>query len=292
MKTLILGAGGLLGRHLVAEWQARGLAVTGLTHDDCDITDAVRLEDIFTRPWDIVINAAAICNFDACEQDPMGTGAVNRDAPLDLARRCAARGALFVQFSSDYVLRGEREVLWTENDAPDPLSAYGRQKAELERTVPQLCPRSLIIRLSWLFGHEGRTFLSLLPLLLLREETVRVAAGKTGRCLYVPDAAHWIRLLATGGHTGLFHLANDGTMSWECFAARCLERWPTLGLEPSCRHLLEVPYETLGPDGSKRPHHSALALDKISALFPPGPRNWTEALDDYLSVLKSFAVAP
>lgn len=292
MKTLILGAGGLLGRHLVAEWQAHGLDVTGLTHDDCDITDAVRLDDIFTRPWAIVINAAAICNFDACERDPIGTGAVNRDAPLDLARRCAACGALFVQFSSDYVLRGEREVLWTENDAPDPLSAYGHQKAELERTVPQLCPRSLIIRLSWLFGCDGRTFLSLLPLLLLREETVRVAAGKTGRCLYAPDAAHWIRLLATGGPTGLFHLANDGTMSWESFAARCLERWPTLGLEPSCRNLIEVPFATLGPDWSKRPHHSALALDKISALFPPGPRNWTEALDDYLSELKSFAVAP
>lgn len=291
MKTLILGAGGLLARHLVAEWKAHGLEVTGLTHDECDITDADRLDDVFARPWDIVINAAAICNFDACERDPAGTGAVNRDAALDLARRCAACGALFVQFSSDYVLRGDREVLWTETDAPDPLSAYGRQKAELERFVPILCPRSLVIRLSWLFGRDGRTFLSLLPLLLLREETVRVAAGKTGRCLYAPDAAHWIRLLATGGHTGLFHLANDGTMSWESFAARCLERWPTFGFEPACHNLIEVPFETLGPDWSKRPHHSALALDKVSALLPPGPRSWTLALDDYLSELKSFAVA-
>lgn len=292
MKTLIFGAGGLLGRHLVAEWQTHGLNVTGLTHDDCDITDAGQLDDVFEQPWKIVINAAAICNFDACEREPVRTAAVNCDAPLDLARRCAARGALFVQFSSDYVLRGEREVLWTENAAPDPLSAYGHQKAEIERSVPLLCPRSLIIRLSWLYGRDGRTFLSLLPLLLLREKNVRVAAGKTGRCLYAPDAAYWVRLLATGGHTGLFHLANDGTMSWESFAARCLERWTTFGLEPACRNLVEVPFETLGPDWFKRPHHSALALDKISALLPPGPRRWTLALDDYLSELKSFAVVP
>jgi dTDP-4-dehydrorhamnose reductase len=292
MKTLIFGAGGLLGRHLVAEWQRHNLEVTGLTHAECDITDAERLDEVFARPWDVVINAAAICNFDACEREPSRTASVNRDAPLELARRCAASGAHFVQFSSDYVLRGDRDVLWTENDPPDPLSVYGHHKAELECSVPRLCPHSLVIRISWLYGLEGSTFLSLLPLLLLREETVRVAAGKTGRCLYAPDAAHWVRLLAMGGHTGLFHLANAGTMSWEKFAARCLERWPAHGLQPSCRQLIEVPYESLGPDWTKRPHHSALALDKIAALRPPGPRDWTLALDDYLSELKSVAVVP
>lgn len=292
MKTLIFGAGGLLGRHLVAEWRQHDLEITGLTHAECDITNSACLDEVFARPWNVVINAAAVCNFDACEREPSRTAAVNRDAPLELARRCAASGTHFVQFSSDYVLRGDRDVLWTENDPPDPLSVYGQQKADLECTIPRLCPRSLVVRLSWLYGLEGRTFLSLLPLMVLREATVRVAAGKTGRCLYAPDAARWIRLLVVGRHTGLFHLANAGTMSWEKFAARCLERWPAYGRQPACRELIEVPYESLGPDWSKRPHHSALGLDKISGLLPPGPRDWTLALDDYLSELKSFAVPP
>ena len=292
MKILLFGAGGLLGRHLAAELAAHGHDVAALTHAEADITASARLDELFGTSHDAVINAAAVCDFDACERDPVGTGRVNRDAPLDLARRCAAQNALFVQFSSDYVFRGEIDRSLTESDEPDPLSVYGRQKADLERDLPHLCPRSLVIRLSWLYGREGRTFMSLLPALLTRQQTLRVAAGKTGRCLYAPDAARWIRLLIEGGHTGLFNLVNAGDTSWEEFARTCLVRMKDLGDHPACRHLEEVPYEQLGPDWAKRPRHSSLSLQKLAATLPPGPRPWEEALDSYLKEAKSIADTP
>ena len=287
MKILLLGAGGLLGRYLTREFSVHDL--TALAHHAADITDSQRLDTLFAQRWDAVINAAAVCDFDACEKDPPGTGRVNRDAPLDLAKRCAAQGALFVQYSSDYVFGGEVDGFLTEADQPHPLSAYGRQKADLEQLIPGFCPRNLILRVSWLYGLHGKTFMSRLPDLLRSQATLRTAAGKKGCCLYAADGACWTRRLMESGRTGLFNLVNPGETSWEEFARTALAQMQFLGLSPACRHLEEVPYEQLGPGWAKRPRFSCLDTAKLSAALPPGPRPWREALGEFLDEWKSVA---
>jgi len=287
MKILLFGAGGLLGRHLSAHLSLCGHDGTALTHANADIIDRRKLDELFDQPWDAVINAAAICNFDACEKDPEATARVNRDAPLELARRCAANGALFVQFSSDYVFDGKVDRSLAESDAPSPISIYGEQKAVLEREIPQLCPRSLVIRLSWLYGVGGKTFMSLLPDLLSRNASLKVASGKRGCCLYAADAALWIGRLVSSEQTGLFNLVNRGGTSWEEFARRCARQ---MGLPDTA--IREVPYEQLGANWSKRPRYSCLRTDKLEKALPPGPRPWTEALDAFLAERKSVAAHP
>lgn len=282
MKILLFGAAGLLGRHLSPELSARGHNVRALTRPEADITDSARLDELFSEPWDAVVNCAAIVNFDACENDPDATNRVNRDAPLDLASRSRKASAAFVQFSSDYIFDGKTDRPLREDNEARPLSVYGHQKLALEKTVPKLCPRSLVIRLSWLYGRGGRTFMSLLPGLFLKQETLRIAAGKTGSCLYAPDAARWIRLLLESGQTGLFNLVNEGRTSWEEFARECLAQMRALGRNPLCREILEIPHEQLGSHGAKRPRHSSLSIEKLAAALAPGPRRWEEALGNYL----------
>jgi dTDP-4-dehydrorhamnose reductase len=224
MKILLFGSGGLLGRYLTKELSGAGYDLTALTHAEADITNSPRLDEIFASRWDIVVNAAAVCDFDACERDPEGTGRVNRDAPLDLARRAAAQKALFVQFSSDYVFDGSSDRLLAETDEPRPLSVYGQQKADLEKNIPMLNPRSLILRVSWLYGAGGKTFMSRIPDLLAKETTLRTAAGKKGCCLYAADGAFWTRRLIESGRSGLFNVVNQGETSLEEFATVCLEQ--------------------------------------------------------------------
>ncbi len=289
MKILLLGAGGLLGRYLTREFSGNDL--TAVTHEQADITDAARMESLFVQRWDAVINAAAVCDFDACENDPVGSGRVNRDAPLDLARRCTAQNALFVQYSSDYVFGGDEDKLLTESDLPAPLSVYGHQKADLEKLIPELCPRSLILRISWLYGLGGKTFMSRMPDLLTGQTSLRTAAGKKGCCLYAADGAYWTRQLVETGRTGLFNLVNPGQTSWEEFARTTLEQMTFLGLEPACRTIEEIPYERLGSGWSKRPRYSCLDTAKLAAVIPPGPRPWREALGEYLAEWKSVAAS-
>jgi len=284
MKILLFGASGLLGRHLRAYLPQCGHRLAAFTHAEADIADTGRVADLFQRPWDVVINTAAICSFDACEEDPANTGRINLDAPLNLARHCATSGALFVQFSSDYVFDGKAAHALTEEDKPAPLSAYGRQKAALEHEVPPLCPRSLVIRLSWLYGTGGRTFMSLLPDLLLAKGSLDVASGKRGACLYAADAAMEIERLISANQTGLFNLANAGETSWEEFARCCATR---LGLPPD--KIREVPYGDIGPHWALRPRFSCLDVGKLARTLPPGPRPWLEALDAFLAEWKSVA---
>lgn len=289
MKILLLGAAGLLGRHLACALPLRGHDTTALTHAEADITDAARMDALFRQPWDAVINAAAVCDFDRCENDPASTGRINLDAPLDLARRCHALGAKFVQFSSDYIFRGDLDRPLSEIDEAAPLSVYGRQKAVLEREIPFLCPHSLIVRLSWLYGRGGRTFMSLMPSLLASGDVLRVASGKSGCCLYAPDAAEWIARLLESPHTGTFNLVNDNRTSWEEFARTCLGEMTAAGLRPACREILEVPYTDLGPNWAKRPRHSTLDTAKLRGAMPPGPRPWRQALADFIRTENSFA---
>ena len=287
MNILLLGSGGLLGRYLARE--LAGHTLTAQSHRDADITDASRLDELFAQPWDAVINAAAVCDFDACEKDPAGTGRINREAPLDLARRCAAQDALFVQYSSDYVFGGADDRLLSESDAPHPLSVYGGQKADLEQLLPSACPRSLILRVSWLYGLGGKTFMSRLPDLLSAQTSLRTAAGKKGCCLYAGDAAFWTRQLVEAGQTGLFNLVNPGETSWEEFARATLTQMTSLGLAPKCTALEKVPYEQLGPGWAKRPRYSCLDAAKLASVFPPGPQPWREALGEFLFAWKSVA---
>ena len=289
MKILLFGSGGLLGRYLAEEFAVPGNKLVALSHAEADITDSAKLGQLFGRSWDVVINAAAACDFDACERDPAGTTRVNRDAPLDLARRCAANGALFVQYSSDYIFDGTANRPLTEVDAPSPLSVYGHQKADLEKLIPALCPRSLVLRLSWLYGIGGKTFMSRMPDLLATRTSLRTAAGKKGNCLYAADGTFWTKRLVETGRTGLFNLVNAGETSWEEFAKTCLRQMEFLGLAPVCQNIAEVPYEELGPGWRKRPRYSCLDTGKLAGALPPGPRPWREALGEFLSEWKSFA---
>ncbi|MEX1010411.1 MAG: NAD(P)-dependent oxidoreductase [Chthoniobacterales bacterium] len=289
MNILLFGSGGLLGRYLAQEFSCHDL--TALTHQEADITDAVRLDELFARRWDAVINAAAICDFDACESDPESTGCINRDAPLDLARRCAAQDTLFVQYSSDYVFDGTAAQPLTETDTPRPLSVYGHQKADLEKFIPTLCPRSLVLRISWLYGLGGKTFMSRLPDLLADQSSLRTAAGKKGCCLYAADGALWTRRLVEANRTGLFNLINPGETSWEEFVRATLAQMKFLGLDPACRDIVEVPYQDLGPSWPKRPRYSCLDPAKLAATLPPGPRPWREALGEFLQQWKSVAAS-
>lgn len=290
MKILLFGANGLLGRHLRAEFPAHGHALTAMTRQEADITEAARLDELFREPWDAVVNAAAVCDFDACENDPAGTARVNRDAPLDLARRCRDRGAMFVQFSSDYVFDGADDRSLPEDHPTAPLSVYGRQKADIERDIPRIHPHALVLRISWLYGTGGRTFMSLLPTLLRERDALSVAAGKRGCCLYAPDAARWVRLLVERRERGLLNLVNPGPTSWEEFARACAERMRAAGFTLRCEAIGELPYAELGPNWSKRPRFSSLDVSRLAGLFPSGPRPWPEALDAFIREQKSIAV--
>src|SRR5215208_73451 len=102
MKTIITGAGGLVGGALSRHLAGSGHDVLALRRADLDVTDASAVERLMKseRP-ELVINCAVL-GVDECERDPAAAHAVNADAPRTLAAAAAEAGAQFLHFSTNY----------------------------------------------------------------------------------------------------------------------------------------------------------------------------------------------
>ncbi|MEO7933610.1 MAG: NAD(P)-dependent oxidoreductase [Chthoniobacterales bacterium] len=281
---LILGSGGLLGRHVVREYSCSDQPVVAFSHQDLDVTDEKTIIAVLDkiRPK-VVINCAALCHFQQCEDHPKQSAQVNRDAPIRLAALTAERGIRLVHFSTDYIFDGQTETPYREEDTPHPLSVYGIHKAAVEAAFRSY-PGHLLLRVAWLFGDGGRTFLSLLPDLLMHHSTLEVASGKRGSCLHVGYAAQIIRQLVSNGSSGLFNLVHSGEASWEGFAHECLRQLKERRLAPQCQNLVEIPLEKMSVLSGSRPLYSVLDVSKLAEELGFQPIDWRDGLSQFLDL--------
>jgi dTDP-4-dehydrorhamnose reductase len=282
---LVLGAGGLLGRHLTTLLQRQERPFVAHTRETLDITDANRMRELLdSETFTSVINCAALCSFGACETNPDASARVNRDAPIRWAAECAARGIRFVHFSSDYIFDGRRDTPYPEEAEPHPLSVYAKHKAETE---PQVLshPMHLLLRVAWIFGAGGRTFMSMLPRLLMESPVVTVASGKRGSCLYAGHGAEMILELVDRGATGLLHVVNSGEATWEGYAHSCLQKLRARNLRPLCNEIREHPFDSMPNLQGFRPPYSVLSTAKLAGILGKEPPHWEAGLDAFLDDL-------
>src|SRR5206468_7149820 len=128
MKIVIIGAEGRLGAALVREQRDR-FEVAGFNRAQLDLSnlDDVR-EKLRAMSFDVLINAAAFTNVDACETERDRAFLINAEAPGVLAEICNAKDAKLIHFSTDYVFDGDKRAPYTEEDRANPISLYGESK--------------------------------------------------------------------------------------------------------------------------------------------------------------------
>jgi dTDP-4-dehydrorhamnose reductase len=260
---VITGARGTLGSAVTEAARARGLAVVALSRQDLDVTDPLMVDRALDglRPW-AVVNAAGYVRVDEAEADPAACLKLNAEAATVQAQACAARDVRFVAFSSDLVFDGSLRRPYVESDQPRPLSVYGISKAEAEARVLAACAGALVIRTSAFFGHtEDYNFLTVALRQLASGLTVRAADDCIVSPTYVPDLVDATLDILLDGETGIWHLANQGQITWSELAATAATK---LGLDSSL--IISVPtYQVVGP--ATRPPYSALSSYR-GALLP------------------------
>ena len=274
MKTLILGARGMLGRELVAEFPG----ALGLDLPDLDIRDegAVRALLAAEKPA-LVVNSAAYTQVDLAESDAAHL-AVNDEAVGTVARACRDAGIALAHVSTDYVFSGRAARPWREDDPVDPVNAYGRGKLGGERRFLESGVRGFVVRTSWLFGVHGPNFVdAILKQAEGGRTELRVVSDQEGRPTYAPDLARAIHLLAGAEASGLVHFANAGTTTWYTFAREALR---LAGFDGVVVH----PCATAEfPRPARRPAYSALDTSLYERTVGEKPRPYTEALADYVA---------
>jgi dTDP-4-dehydrorhamnose reductase len=228
---LITGATGTLGSGFARECQRRRIHAVALTRQQLDITDpeAVREAVRRYRPWGIV-NAAGYVRVDAAESDARACRRVNAVAAAILAAVCRKAGVRLITFSSDLVFNGTGVRPYVETDDVSPLNVYGHTKVEAERRVLAFAPDALIVRTSAFFGPWDRhNFVAAALAVVMGGRSFRAAADMTVSPTYVPDLVTVSLDLLIDGASGLWHLANDGAVTWADFAQRAVR---LAGLDP------------------------------------------------------------
>ena len=156
---LIAGAHGFLGARAMERYSsAIGVDSALLRNPGEELRDFVRMH----RP-ELILNAAAISDIGACEQDPEGSYRANVMLPVTLAQAAQEVGAKLVSFSSDQVYTGCEEAgPYAEGQPlPEPANRYARQKLEAEQRVLDIHPDGVMLRATWmydmpLYAHPNR----------------------------------------------------------------------------------------------------------------------------------------
>ncbi len=218
MRILITGAGGQVGHELAAAC-ARD-ETTAADHRMLDVTDrnAVLAAVTVTQP-DVILHAGAWTAVDACESDPERAFAVNALGTRHVAEAARRVGAHLVYFSTDYVFDGAKDGPYHEWDPPNPQSVYGRSKlaGELEaRAAPALT----IVRLSWVCGDHGSNMVKTVLRVAAEHDELSFVDDQRGHPTFAESAAPLVRRLAGERRPGVFHVTNQGAVSWYEFAER------------------------------------------------------------------------
>jgi dTDP-4-dehydrorhamnose reductase len=291
-RLVITGARGLLGRELCRAPWTDGTAVHALSSDQLDITDRAAVDRVTgALEPDVILNAAAFTAVDAAEDDPDRALAVNATAVDNLAAAADAHDALLIHFSTDYVFDGHLSRPYTEDDPATPLGVYGRSKAAGDLAAAR-ASRSITLRVSWLYGALGSSFVGTMLRLAGQRDELAVVADQTGCPTAAADVAtavvHLVTHLERSGlpPRRLYHLASPEEATWYELAVATLECSRRAFLE-ACRPITTDQYPTRAArPANSRLDSSAIAND-LGITLPP----WSVSLPAVVAELEA-AVAP
>lgn len=273
----MLGGSGQLGRALR---RTGGHSVIALGRADADVTEPAMLRSalIGTRA-DVVVNAAAYTAVDRAESDAQACFSVNRDGAGHVAAACAALGLPLIHVSTDYVFDGRKGTPYTENDARNPLNAYGASKAAGEDLVLARHDRAVVLRTAWMFGLERPNFVRSVLRLALSGLPLRVVSDQRGSPTPAPGLAAIVLAIARHladrlEHPRIVHAAGAPAATWHDVAAAAVRAVFPPQARPS---LVAIPSHAY-PTPAQRPADSRLDCTLLGSAFGLTPPDWTRAL--------------
>lgn len=281
MRVVVTGVRGQLGFDVVGELAARGHEAIGIDLFELDITDGAAVDAFFesTRP-DALIHCAAYTATEKAQDEPDVCYKVNALGTENLAKACKSVGAKMLYISTDYVFDGKGDTPFKVDDAIAPLSVYGKTKYEGEVFVRELLDQYFIVRISWVFGINGKNFIRTMLKLAEQRDTVSVVSDQIGSPTYTKDLSPLLCDMIESERYGIYHATNEGYCSWfelakEAFAAAGLEM-----------NVIPVTSDAF-PSKIKRPENSRLDKSTLDENGFSRLPDWRDAVRRYVDELKT-----
>ncbi len=276
MKCFVTGANGQLGSDLICQLKSRGYDVLGTDVQEMDITDSSQVEQVMgSYEPDVVFHCAAYTAVDRAEDETELCEKINTFGTKNIAKICAKLGCKMIYISTDYVFDGEGTRPWEPDDPRSPLNAYGKYKYEGELEVEKYLSRYFIIRISWVFGKQGKNFVDTMLRLGKEHDELTVVDDQIGSPTYTWDLSRLLIDMAETEKYGAYHATNEGICSWYEFAK---EIFRIKGMKTKVTPVSSDQY----PVKAKRPKNSRMSKQKLRDQgFEPLP-DWKDAVRRYL----------
>lgn len=276
-KILLTGGKGMLARTLLAELGAEyELVATDLPEVDITDEEAVDAAVAQAAPG-AVVHCAAMTAVDRCETARELAFRVNARGTANVATACRRHGARLVAISTDYVFGGDAGPYCEFDRADGGKTVYGQSKFAGEQAVRTLCPDHAIVRISWLYGAGGPSFVhAMMALADGTRPALKVVGDQRGNPTSAKAVAGLLRaLLARPKLCGTFHATCEGEATWAEFAREIFR------LAGKSQRVEECSTEEF-PRPAPRPHDSRLEkLGLRLAGLPPMP-HWKDALAEFM----------
>lgn len=300
-KILVTGKNGQVGWELQNALATFGNIIP-LDAEEMDLADpdAIRRTVRELRP-DIIVNPAAYTAVDKAESDSSLAMAVNGIAPGILAEEAHKLGTVLVHYSTDYVYDGSKSSPYSEDDAPNPQSVYGRTKLSGDLAAHAVGGKHLILRTSWVYGVHGNNFIKTVLRLAKERDELRIVADQFGAPTWARDIAQataralacWQEKDWDSSLGGLYHLTAGGRTDWHGYAeeiVRLARQYDgVLAAKPlDIRAIATHEY----PLPAKRPANSVLSNDKLVRTFGIRLPAWQDSLAECVRLLYEPSAAP
>lgn len=285
MKVLVTGYKGQLGFDVVKELTKQGDIPVAVDIEEMDITDAEAVESYISRSGvEAVIHCAAYTAVDNAEDNVELCRRINRDGTQNIADACKNHNLKMIYISTDYVFNGEGETPWESDEKRDPLNVYGQTKYEGELAVESTLDKYFIVRISWVFGVNGKNFIRTMLNLGKTHDKLTVVSDQIGSPTYTVDLAKLLVDMVHSEKYGRYHATNEGICSWYEFTCEIMKQ--AAEYYPVYANVDISPVSSDAyPTKAKRPHNSRMSKDKLAENGFNRLPTWQDALRRYLKEL-------
>ena len=281
MKFLITGAKGQLGYDLIKELERRGYKdILATDTDNMDITNKEQtIKFIKEYDPDVIFHCAAYTAVDKAEDEEQKAYQINQLGTKNIVESIKNPKTKLVYISTDYVFSGDDIGIYEPDSLPNPQNVYGKSKYAGEEEVLKY-PKHFIVRISWVFGKNGKNFIKTMLNLADTHEEVNVVADQIGSPTYTKDLSFFLVDLALSSKYGTYHATNEGFCSWADLAEYTFLK---AHKKVKVNRILSKDY----PQRAKRPKNSKMSKEKLVKNGFAKLPTWQDAVDRYLKELES-----
>lgn len=274
MKTLIIGASGLVGSNCLNYFTEKGLETLGTYFSyparntvffdtlNPDNPENVCLDEFSPN---VIIHCGALTHVDYCEQHPEESYRLTVTSTanvIELARKFQSK---IVFISTDYIFDG-LDGPYDETADAHPISIYGQHKWEAEQLITQSGLDHLVLRITNVYGDEerGKNFVSRIVDQAVNGQklTLKLPVDQYATPINAADIARAMYLLLNDGHSGIFNIASTDYMNRVQLALRILSYFPEAQYD-----LIPLLTKELGQPAA-RPLQGGLKSARFLELYP------------------------